>query len=262
MPKHDHPPAFQFYVDDFIADSAVDAMTNEELGIYVRLLCKAWKESPVGTIPTDDKVLANWAKSTPRAWAKCKLGVLRAFVMHEDGHRYVQKRMQREWQRLLENRQARSQSGSKGAANRWQTDGKAIANPMAKNGTSSSSSFSTSVSGSTSTDDDDDGAREIITSEEASQIFSKAARLRQVVDCRNEGDGPLVLKVAMLWRSGDLSDDDVEQVLESFSRKRGVKNGGAWLHSCLSDRCKKRGHNFEQMLAMTDVPAQLLEASP
>lgn len=148
MPKHEHPPAFQFYVDDFIADSAVDAMSNEEVGIYVRLLCKAWKEDPVGTIPADERILANWSKATPSTWKKSREGVLRAFVM-EDG-RYHQKRMKVEWQKLVDYKAAKEKAGKEGAKKRWHNDrsddGKPIADPLAKNSSSLSSSFSSSKS--------------------------------------------------------------------------------------------------------------------
>lgn len=146
MPKEKHPPAFQFYVDDFISDSAVDAMSNEEVGIYVRFLCKAWKEEPVGTIPADDKILANWAKTTPAGWKKCRTGVLRAFIL--DGDRYHQKRMKSEWQKLQEFKSKKQEAGTKGAEKRWHSDssanGKAIADPMANDSSSLSLSSSSS----------------------------------------------------------------------------------------------------------------------
>lgn len=146
MPKDNHPPAFQFYVDDFIADSAVDAMSNEEVGIYVRFLCKAWKEEPVGTIPADEKILANWAKATPAAWKKCRVGVLRAFIL--DGDRYHQKRMKVEWQKLSEFKKTKQEAGAKGAEKRWHSNdsanGKPIAEPLANDSSSLSLSSSSS----------------------------------------------------------------------------------------------------------------------
>lgn len=256
MPKDNHPPSFPFYVDDFIADSAVDAMTNEELGIYVRLLCKAWKESPVGTIPANDAILTNWAKATPRAWGKCRDGVLRAFVL--DGERYIQKRMQREWQRLLENRDKRQQAGIKGADQRWHKDSKAITRPLAnhvaKNGLSSSSSVSCSVSVS-GEDVDDDGAIDI-SLEEIAEISRKSRRILSLVPCREKGDLSLIAKVAILWHQRRLSENDVEQVLESLERKQGIQNRCGWFYRSLDNRAD----DFEQMLATTSVPVKLLEA--
>ncbi len=45
-----NPPAFQFYPSDFLGDPAVIAMSSEERGVYMTLLCVAWME---GGIPSD-----------------------------------------------------------------------------------------------------------------------------------------------------------------------------------------------------------------
>lgn len=43
-------PAFQFYPADYLADEAVQMMTLEEEGVYIRLLSYCWRE---GSIPSD-----------------------------------------------------------------------------------------------------------------------------------------------------------------------------------------------------------------
>lgn len=129
MPKDNHPPYFPLYVDDFISDSAVDAMTNEELGIYTRLLCKAWKEEPAGTIPDDDRILSNWAKTTASRWKHCREGVLRAFILR--GGRLHQKRMILEWSKLMAKMATLSEAGKRGAEKRWGSDSQANGHPNA-----------------------------------------------------------------------------------------------------------------------------------
>ena len=258
MPKHDHPPYFPFYVDDFISDSAVDAMTNEELGVYVRLLCKAWKESPVGTVPDDDELLAKWCRMKPSSWRRVKTAVLRAFVLG-DG-RWHQKRMELEWTKALVKIRIRSEAGSKGAKGRWQTHGSANGNrivlPMAKHGYSESESESQSES--ESLDVDDDGARDVISERELAEIRAKGNRFASLVDCRRSDNRNLVAKVAVLWQKGSLSDDDVEQVIESFGRAaEPIENPGAWLHRCFVNRCAKYVLNFEALLATTVLPPEL-----
>jgi uncharacterized protein YdaU (DUF1376 family) len=42
-------PWFKFWVDDFLNDEAVLLMTNEQVGVYVRLLCRDWRE---GSLPS------------------------------------------------------------------------------------------------------------------------------------------------------------------------------------------------------------------
>ena len=79
MPKTNHPPAFLFYPEDFSSDSKVEAMTTEEVGAYTLLLCKSWRESPPGSIPDDDVVLARWARLASDRWTVCRAAVLAAF---------------------------------------------------------------------------------------------------------------------------------------------------------------------------------------
>jgi uncharacterized protein YdaU (DUF1376 family) len=258
MPKHDHPPYFPFYVDDFISDSAVDAMTNEELGIYVRLLCKAWKESPVGTIPNDDELLAKWCRIKQSGWRRVKTAVLRAFVL--DGGRYHQKRMEHEWAKALMRISVRTEAGKRGAEGRWQThsnrNGKRTILPMANDGYSESESESCSES--ESLDVDVDGARDVISKRELDEIRAKANRFSKVVDCQRPDNRNLVAKVAVLWQRGSLSEDDVEQVIESFARaEEPIENPGAWLHQCFVNRCAKCVLNFEALLATTVLPPEL-----
>ena len=117
MARHEHPPAFLFYVDDFVSDGAVEAMSTEQVGAYVRLLCKAWRENPVGTIPDDDEVLARWARLSPAAWQKSRGRVLAAF--HLQNERWHQKRMKAEYVKLMAEERKRSAAGRRGATARW-----------------------------------------------------------------------------------------------------------------------------------------------
>ncbi len=58
-------PAFSFYPKDILSDEAAVAMTDEELGIYVRLLCHAWLE---GSIPADPARLARMNRRPRRVF--------------------------------------------------------------------------------------------------------------------------------------------------------------------------------------------------
>lgn len=110
MPKDNHPPAFPMYVDDFASDGVVEAMTTEQVGAYLLLLLKAWKEEPPGSIPDNDHVLARWARMSPDAWAGIKAGVLAAFRFSERDKRYHQKRMAKEWVKMQSARKRRKES--------------------------------------------------------------------------------------------------------------------------------------------------------
>lgn len=107
---------FPCYPDDVLADGRVMAMTAEQFGAYWLLLLTAWREVPAGTVPNDDRILARWARLTPRRWQAVKAAVLAPFHL-QDG-RWHQKRMEREFRHLLE----RSERARESAERRWSKD--------------------------------------------------------------------------------------------------------------------------------------------
>lgn len=115
--KVGHPPAFLFYPDDFSSDGKVEAMTTEEVGAYMLLLCKSWRESPPGSIPSDDVVLARWARLTADRWSICRAAVLAAFTFGPDS-RWHQKRLRREYDKLKASRKEKQ----KAANIRWKKE--------------------------------------------------------------------------------------------------------------------------------------------
>lgn len=145
MARKDEPEAFLFDVDAFESDNVVEAMTTEQVGAYIRLLCKAWREKPPGTIPDDDDILARWTRLPAKKWIANRDRVLAAFRFSDDDGRWHQKRMQQTYIELLEKHEQRSRSGKAGATKRWRNhshaissangkrDGDSIADGMAKN---------------------------------------------------------------------------------------------------------------------------------
>lgn len=113
-------PYFPFYVNDFAADAKVEAMAASEVGAYVLLLCKAWKETPPGTLPDDDKTLARWARLSDEKWMEHKQYVMAPFTL-KDG-KYHQKRMKEEFRKMAARKKERSESGKKGATKKWGKD--------------------------------------------------------------------------------------------------------------------------------------------
>jgi uncharacterized protein YdaU (DUF1376 family) len=153
-------PCFPFYVDDFSSDGKVEAMTTEEVGAYMLLLCKAWRERPPGSIPDDDRVLARWARLTPDRWRECRSAVLAAFIAGKDS-RWHQKRMRKVYEKMRISAERRSAAGKAGAGRRWSKSGgerempiasdcysNANADAMANDGLSLSSSSSYPLSSS------------------------------------------------------------------------------------------------------------------
>lgn len=137
MAGNDKFPYFPFYPRDFTSDSVVEAMTTEEVGAYTLLLCKAWHERPVGSLPDDQFLLARWSRLSAEDWARIRLMVLRPFALGEDG-RYHQKRMQEEHQKLMSMRRRRVSAGKKGGyatkRSRSNATGNATAMPQQMDG--------------------------------------------------------------------------------------------------------------------------------
>lgn len=97
------PPAFQFYVDDFLGGTM--HFSNDEVGLYIRLLCVQWS---VGSLPDDDAELASYGKGgTPIQRVKAK------FFKGQDG-RLRNLRLELERQKQEAFRQSRVDNGKRG----------------------------------------------------------------------------------------------------------------------------------------------------
>lgn len=98
------PPAFQFYPADFLVGTA--SMSNEEVGIYIRLLSYQWER---GGLPSEDKplrALAHSRKQVPEI-------VLAKFERGDDGI-LRNARMEKERNKQIAFRESRKVNGSLG----------------------------------------------------------------------------------------------------------------------------------------------------
>jgi uncharacterized protein YdaU (DUF1376 family) len=114
------PPAFQFYADDFL--SGTMAMTNEEAGLYIRLLCLQWSQGAITSIEIERLGYGMAQPSVSHVAAKFK----------DDGKGKLRnERMEIVRGEQQAYRANRSESGKRGADKRWHSHGTAIAQPMA-----------------------------------------------------------------------------------------------------------------------------------
>lgn len=60
-------PHFDFYPGDWQSDTSNAALTFEEQGVHMKLLCLMWDQDDC-TLPDDDPLIARWLKVTPRKW--------------------------------------------------------------------------------------------------------------------------------------------------------------------------------------------------
>ena len=109
------PPAFLLYTTDLLADGAVMAMTLEEFGAFMKLLCIAWGEEG---IPADDKALCRLLGVSPRKWKSLWPAMESKWESNGNG-RLINPRMER----VRAERIAFSQRASKAAAKRWEHEG-------------------------------------------------------------------------------------------------------------------------------------------
>lgn len=73
------PRAFLFDVDDWLGSFTVEEMSGDAVKAYVYLLCRSWHETPIATLPNDDRRLAKMAKLTTEQWEQVRDEVLGNF---------------------------------------------------------------------------------------------------------------------------------------------------------------------------------------
>lgn len=106
-------PALPLWTDAYIADTG--HLTNEEHGVYLRLLMAAWR-APSCSLPDDDRRLALMVGVTPKKWASLR-PIISAFWTVADG-RWTQKRLTAE-RNFVE---GKSKRGKDAAEARWQAN--------------------------------------------------------------------------------------------------------------------------------------------
>ncbi len=96
-------PAFQFYPGDYLSDRNVVAMTMEERGVHLTLLCSQWIDGP---LPADPAKLARLVHLTPEAFARVWPAVSPCFDVLGEGT-IANGRMERERAFQAEGRERR-----------------------------------------------------------------------------------------------------------------------------------------------------------
>lgn len=78
---------FMLNTDLLMASELWALATGDEFKAAVGLWCRAWKQTPPGSLPDDDRVLAAFS-GAGKAWPKLKGMALRGFVKCSDGRLY------------------------------------------------------------------------------------------------------------------------------------------------------------------------------
>lgn len=122
------PPAFQFYVRDYMTDETVMMMDLAQEGAYIRLLCHQWLE---GSIPNDIAALARLCRVSSTKMKKIWQKVSPCFTDSGNG-RLVNSKLDEQRQDIEGWRKKQSDAGRSGAQKRWSGDiGPPLGPPMA-----------------------------------------------------------------------------------------------------------------------------------
>ena len=110
-------PWFPFWVDDFWQDESVQAMSLEEVGLYLRLLSHQWRE---GSIPSDTDRLARICNLDASDMARLWPSISQCFKqVGADQDRLANPRLLAIWEGQTTVHQRLSERGRKGAQARW-----------------------------------------------------------------------------------------------------------------------------------------------
>ena len=82
------PRAFLFDVDDWLGSFTIEEMSGDQVKAYIYLLCRAWHETPMATLPNDDARLAKMARVPPAKWEEIKPQILAQFKSNGNGRIY------------------------------------------------------------------------------------------------------------------------------------------------------------------------------
>ena len=106
-------PYFPFYVGDHLSDEGVTLMDWAERGMYVHLMCHAWKQDQPGTLEDNDNYLARLIGLSPKQWQKSKYRVMRGWK--KEGLHWVHEGLRKAYMKQREY----SESRKRAAEARW-----------------------------------------------------------------------------------------------------------------------------------------------
>lgn len=109
-------PSFPLYVNNWIASRRILAMTPEQEGGYIHLLCHAWN-SPDCSVPDDDEMLAVLSRLGDK-WATVGGKIRACFYKNENGN-LVNERLLKCWNENKAYRERQAKDGMAGAKARY-----------------------------------------------------------------------------------------------------------------------------------------------
>ena len=102
-------PYMPLFVDDWLSSDRIDQLASDRAYGYMLLLMHQWKDKQ-GYLPTNEKVLARWARLTVAEVRP----LLREFFVRRNGH-YYNAKCREKWLAAKE----RSEHAKKAGEGRW-----------------------------------------------------------------------------------------------------------------------------------------------
>ncbi|OGF05533.1 MAG: hypothetical protein A2W00_01735 [Candidatus Eisenbacteria bacterium RBG_16_71_46] len=115
MTARDRLSWFNFSPGDYMTDPAVRAMSYEQRGRYVDVLCAMYLRNSGSA--TEDEIRV-WAGCSEDEWKHHREGIQRAFKVTRNG-RWIQKRVEVEVREAKKRVEQARKSGREGAKKRW-----------------------------------------------------------------------------------------------------------------------------------------------
>jgi uncharacterized protein YdaU (DUF1376 family) len=85
------PPGFILYPRDWLLSPSIRDMTDQQVRIYLDLLCLSWLEEPIATLPNDSRKLA-WLLRLPLdEWEAIKTPIMAKFKVDRYDRLYNEK---------------------------------------------------------------------------------------------------------------------------------------------------------------------------
>ncbi len=112
-------PRMDFYPENWLSDTNNMALTFEEQGVHMYLLCRMW-DQPDCTLPDDDAQIARWLKVTVRQWRKWRAVLVDGDypVLHRENGRIFSKKLRE----IFEKAVAKSKTRTDAANARWDAE--------------------------------------------------------------------------------------------------------------------------------------------
>ena len=136
------PPAFQFYVNDWLGSANVAMMSPTQRGCYIQLLARSWPDGLPYSGIARDMLWALAGMPDASSWDEISALVLEQFV-ERDGC-LINAKLEEQYKAMSSYHRMQSDKARKGAHARWHGSG--ISQAMPNDASSSASSSATSSS--------------------------------------------------------------------------------------------------------------------